>query len=71
MSDHVLALFVIVVAVTLSVWAVALASQTVDLGILPARRRHRAEWCRLHERQVVITGAALTGLLVCYQLLAA
>lgn len=70
MSDQVLALFVIVAVVTLSVWAVAFASQAVDLGILPVRRRHRAQWCQAHERPVLIIGAALAGALVAYQLLA-
>jgi hypothetical protein len=71
MSDQVLALLVIVVCVTGSVWAVALASQAVDLGILPVRRRHRVEWCRVHDRQVRVVGAGLVAVLALYQLVSA
>ena len=70
MSDQTLALFVVVACMTLSVWAVALASRAVDLGILPVRRRHRVEWCRAHDRQVLIAGAAVLVLLLLFELLA-
>jgi hypothetical protein len=69
MSEQVLAMIVIVVAVTGLVWSGALASRMVDLGILPVRRRHRVEWCQAHDRQVLRVGAGLLAVLVVYQLL--
>jgi len=69
MSEQVLAMIVIVAVVTASVWAVALASQAVDLGVLPVRRRHRAQWCQAHDRQVRLVGAVLLAVLLGYHLL--
>jgi hypothetical protein len=69
MSEQVLALIVIVAAFTASVWAVALASQAVDLGVLPVRRRHRVQWCQAHDRQVLLVGAGLLAVLFVYHLL--
>jgi hypothetical protein len=69
MSEQVLAMIVIVAAVTVLVWAAALVSRAVDLGILPVRRRRRVEWCQAHDRQVRLVGSGLLAILVVYQLL--
>jgi hypothetical protein len=69
MSEQVLAMIVIVVAVTVLVWAAALISRAMDLGILPVRRRRRVEWCQTHDRQVRLVGSGLLAVLVVYQLL--
>jgi hypothetical protein len=70
MSDQTLALIVIVACATLSVWAVALASRAVDLGILPLHKRHRVQWCQLHDRQVLLAGTSLLLVLVLVEVLA-
>jgi hypothetical protein len=69
MSEQVLAMIVIVAAVTVLVWAAALVSRAVDLGILPVRRRRRVEWCQAHDRQVRLVGSGLLAVLVVSQLL--
>ncbi len=68
MSEQVLAMIVIVASVTVLVWAAALVSRTVDLGILPVRRRRRVQWCQAHDRQVRIVGSGLLAVLVVCQL---
>jgi len=70
MSDQALALIVIVACASLSVWAVALASRAVDLGILPLHKRHRVQWCQLHDRQVLLAGAGLLLLLLVVEVVA-
>jgi len=63
MPEQVVSVIVIIVLVAALVWAVALASGAVDLGLLPVRRRHRVEWCRAHNRQVRVVAAGLVAVL--------